>query len=52
MTSAARDVDDNMIDETFNESWINGNAAFDLLALLAIAEVLSPLVHSAFFREA
>ena len=52
MTSAACDVDDNMIDETFYESWVNGNAAFYLLALLAVAEILSPLIHSAFFCEA
>ena len=52
MTGAASDVDNNMIDKAFHESWVNGDAAFDLLALPAIAEVLSPLVHSALFCEA
>ena len=52
MTSAASDVNNYMIDETFYESWVDGNSAFDLLALLAIAKVLSPLVHSTFFCEA
>ena len=52
MTSAASDVDNNMIDKTFYEPWINGDAAFDLLALSAISEVLSPLIHSSFLCEA
>ena len=52
MTGAACDVNNYMIDEGFHKSWINCNPALDLLSLLAIAEVLSPLVNSTFLSQA
>ena len=52
VTGTACDIYNDMIDETFDEPWINGNPALHLLALLAIAVVLAPLVHSALLGEA
>lgn len=52
VTGAASDIDDNVIDEAFHKFGRHYNSVSSLFTLLAVEEVLAPLVNASRLRQA